>query len=273
MPDWVRTDSILEDLNKWDRRRVADAHWAFAATYEAVALGDSDPDWKGPEPRAIQDSKSEVGVMANLALWLAKPSAAGFTVVIHGPDHSHGPLAQRASTHAPLLCHPRHDQSRLDISNIAAAAGLHTALTDVIKNRRDSSLWTVARSLWAGLQMNVPPIRCALFWVALEALFGPDDGREITYRLSQRLGFFLGRDRNEARQLFTASKRGYAFRSRIVHGNWKSDPEGDDRMFEAEQFVRESFARVLSDPELIRTFSSGRREPFLEELVFKGGAA
>lgn len=273
LPEWVRTDPILKDLNKWDQRRVADAQLAFTATYDAVALCDPDPAWKGTEPRAIQDAKYEAGVMANLALWLAKPSPAGFTVVIHGPDRSSGPLAQRASTHSPLLCHPRHNPATVESSDIVAASGLHVGLVEIMRNGRGGSLWTVARSTWAGLQMNIPPVRCALFWVALEALFGPDDARETTYRLSQRLGFFLGRDRNDGRELFATAKRGYAFRSRIVHGNWKNDPEGDDRMFEAEQFVRQSFARVLSDVELVRTFSGRSRESFLEDLVFNGGAA
>jgi len=158
--------------------------------------------------------------MANLALWVAKPSPAGFTVVIHAPEYPSGPLVQRASSHSPLLCHPRHDPSQVTLEDIDLAAALHIGLVETMKNGRDTSLWTVARSLWAGLQMNNPPIRCALFWVSLEALFGPEDGREITYRLSQRLGLFLGRDRSEARNLFVMAKRGYAFRSRIVHGNW-----------------------------------------------------
>jgi hypothetical protein len=115
-------------------------------------------------------------------------------------------------------------------------------------------------------------IRCTLFWVALEALFGPEDGREITYRLSQRLGFFLGRDRSEARDLFVTAKRGYAFRSRIVHGNWKKDREGEDRMFEAERFVRQSLLHILQDAELIKKFSSHAREHYLEDLVFGGEA-
>jgi hypothetical protein len=69
------------------------------------------------------------------------------------------------------------------------------------------------------------------------------------------------------------AKRGYAFRSRIVHGNWKKDPEADDRMFEAERFVRQSLLRILRDTDLIQSFSSRARETYLDDLVFTGGAA
>jgi hypothetical protein len=273
LPEWVLKDSMLEDLHRHVRERVADSTLAFVSTYDAIALGDPDPDWKEERPRGIQDAKYEAGVMANLALWIAKPSPAGFTVVIHAPEYASGPIAQRASTHAPLLCHPRHGPSQVTESDIDLAAQLHTGLVEIMKSGRDSSLWTVARSVWAGLQMENPPIRCTLFWVALEALFGPEDGREITYRLSQRLGFFLGHDRPEARELFVMAKRGYAFRSRIVHGNWKKDPEADDRMFEAERFVRQSLLRILRDTDLIQSFSSRARETYLDDLVFTGGAA
>ncbi len=273
LPEWVLKDSMLEDLNRLARERVADSKLAFVATYDATALGDPDPDWKDERPRGIQDAMYEAGVMANLALWIAKPSPAGFTVVIHAPEFPSGPLAQRVSTHSPLLCHPRHDPQPMHLSDIDLAARLHLGLVEVMKNGRDSSLWTVARALWAGLQMDNPPIRCTLFWVALEALFGPEDGREITYRLSQRLGFFLGHDRSDARDLFATAKRGYAFRSRIVHGNWKKDPEADDRMVEAERFARQSLLRILKEEELIQTFSSRARESYLENLVFTGGTA
>jgi hypothetical protein len=84
--------------------------------------------------------------MANLALWIARPSSAGFTVVIHAPEHSCGPLAQRVSTHSPLLCHPRHDPSQVTALDIDVAAQLHSGLVEIMTNERDSSLWTVARS-------------------------------------------------------------------------------------------------------------------------------
>jgi hypothetical protein len=273
LPEWVRADSILKDLNSWDRRRVGEAKLAFRATYDAFALGDPDPEWKGPEPRSIQDAKYEVGVLANFALWLAKPSPAGFTVVVHGPELSSGPHAQRTSTHSPLLSHPRDALGHFTADDLALAARLHVGLVEILKNRRDTGLWTAVRSAWAGLQMNIEAVRCALFWVALEALFGPEDGREITYRLSQRIGFFLGCDRSEARELFTTAKRGYGFRSRIVHGHWKMDPEGEARMAEVEQFLRRSFNRILGDIGLVKIFAERARERFLDDLVFNNGAA
>jgi hypothetical protein len=120
--------------------------------------------------------------------------------------------------------------------------------------------------------MNIESVRCLLFWVALEALFGPEDGREITFRLSQRIGFFLAVNRQEARQLFEMAKAGYGFRSKIVHGRWKQDPNATKRMAEAESLFRSAFIRVLETPELIETFATKKREAFLDGLAFNGAA-
>ena len=123
--------------------------------------------------------------------------------------------------------------------------------------------------------MNMEPVRFALFWIALEALCGPEDAREITYRLSQRLGFFLGASQSEARELFLKAKKAYGFRSKIVHGRWKEDPENTTRMAETEDLLRRSLVRIMENKDLTATFSGKSRERFLDDLVFRdcGGAA
>jgi len=76
-----------------------------------------------------------------------------------------------------------------------------------------------------------------------------------------------------ARELFATAKRGYAFRSKIVHGQWKQDPTGIDRMAEAENLVRVSLNRILGERNLVALFSGKGREEYLDQLAFRGGAA
>ena len=45
-------------------------------------------------------------------------------------------------------------------------------------------------------------MRYALFWMALEALFGPEDGREISFRLSPRIAFLLAENSAQAKGFF-----------------------------------------------------------------------
>ncbi len=117
--------------------------------------------------------------------------------------------------------------------------------------------------------MNMEAIRYALFWIALEALFGAEDPKEITYRLSQRVAFFLAGGRHEAKALFSMAKKGYVFRSKIVHGRWREEPENTTRMAEVEALVRRSLMRVIESENLRSTFSGKAREGFLDDLVFR----
>lgn len=157
--------------------------------------------------------------------------------------------------------------THISAADIAVAARLHGALASVKQD--EGSLWTAIRATWAGLQLNAEPVRYALLWMALEALFGPEDGREMTFRLSQRIAFFLFEDRAKAKEVFGAVKDAYGFRSKIVHGRWKETAEGLERMVEIEDWVRSAFGRILSDGTLQETFSSRKREGYLDGLVFR----
>lgn len=52
----------------------------------------------------------------------------------------------------------------------------------------------------------------------MESLFGPEDGGEIAYRLSQRIAFFLESDRGSAQKTYALAKDCYKVRSKLVHG-------------------------------------------------------
>lgn len=265
-PPWVPKEKMLKGLSEWDRKAVQESSSALIATYEAAVLGDQDPAWSGTEPKSIQETKYELCVLANLALWLQRASPAHFVVVLHAPEFDDTIITQQISRHSPLLCHPRDVDNRITATDMPIAAQLHRSLAAVT---RDTSLWTAIRATWAGLQLNVETIRYALFWMALEALFGPEDAREITFRLSQRVALFLAEDRAEAKELFSLVKKGYGFRSKIVHGRWKEDPDGITRMAEVEDLVRRSFGRILSDDVPRETFSGKAREAYLDELAFR----
>ena len=82
LPAWVPGQQMLNELSRRDRKAVEEATHALALTYPAESLGSPDPDWRGPEPKSIQEAKYEIGLMANFALWLTKPSPLCFFVVL-----------------------------------------------------------------------------------------------------------------------------------------------------------------------------------------------
>ncbi|HEX7425413.1 MAG TPA: hypothetical protein VF311_16215 [Terriglobales bacterium] len=222
----------------------------------------------GASGKSIQETKYEEAVLANFALWISRPSPAGFRLLFHAPDGDGDPAIQQIVRCSPLLCHSQDVAARITADDVGRAAAFHRSLVAV---SRDTAVWTAVRAAWAGLEMNNESIRYILFWIALEALFGPDDAREMTYRLAQRVAFFLGDDRSGVRRIFEAAKRGYGLRSKIVHGHWSEDSESEKRMAEAEDFVRRTLVRIITDVKLTDAFASKAREKFLDDLVFGDG--
>jgi hypothetical protein len=272
MPQWVKDDKgILADINHRDRQATLDAKHAFVAEYGAESIGEPDPFWSGKKPRSIQDSKTEKAVLANLAIWLRQPSSVCFNLVLHalswdipGRDEKQQ-IIQSLETRAPLYCHPNDMQNAVERRHVIKAGELHATLCSIPRN---NAAWTAMRSLWAALTMYEADIRYALLWIALEALFGAEDGGEIGYKLAQRVAFFLADTPEDGRELFQKAKRCYRMRSNIVHGRRSSHHEIDNCMADTEAIIRTAFRHLLDEPDLLKTFISKHRDKFLEDWVF-----
>jgi hypothetical protein len=267
-PDWVPTETMLKDCSTWDRTSAETATAALVARYEATSFGDPDPNWKGPKPRSIQETKGELCLLANLALWIARPNPAGFRVLLHGRLVGEQMMAQRVECgFVPLLCLPEEVNNRPTAEDLKAAAKVHASLVAV---GRKGSIWTAARSVWASLHVNREDVRYLFFWVALEALFGPDSPGEITHRIAERLALFLENDPAKAKDLFKSIKVAYGFRSKIAHGDVSGDSEeGITRMAQVELWARTALLTILTDDQLVKIFSEKGREAFLTDLLFQ----
>jgi hypothetical protein len=268
IPGWLRSQNLLQSISQGDREAIEHASHCFLVTYEADSLGALDAAHTGLYPRSMQDAKYELAVLGNLALWLSKPTPACFATVVHAPQFGAEPVAQQVARYTELLCHPQDVEARLTAADVDRACTIHAGLASVT---RSGSVFNAIWATWAALQMNSEAIRYVLFWIALEALFGPEDAREINYRLAQRVGFFLAASRVEAKELFAICKKGYSVRSKIVHGRWREDPENTTRMAETETLVRRCLTKVVASEQCRSTFSGSGREAFLDELVFRDG--
>ena len=116
--------------------------------------------------------------------------------------------------------------------------------------------------------MNSELVRYLLCWVGIESLVGPNDARELSFRLAQWIGFFLGKDRQDAKTVFETAKAGYILRSKLAHGRWKYDKKTTDLMLQSEGLFRESLLRILSDAALLTAFSGDEREKYLDSLAY-----
>jgi hypothetical protein len=272
VPQWVKDDKgILADINYHDRQATLEAKHALVAEYDAKSIGEPDPSWSGKTPRSIQDSKTESAVLANLALWLRQPSGVCFTVVLHAlswdipGSNEKQQIIQRFEPQPPLYCNPNDVQNPVKPTHVVKAGELHAVLCSIPRN---NAVWSGMRALWLALTTYESDIRYSLLWIGLEALFGAEDSGEITYKLAQRIAFFLADTPEDAHDLFGKAKKCYAMRSKIVHGRWNNTPEIVACMADTEAISRTVFRHLLDKPDMLRTFISKQRDKFLEDWVF-----
>ena len=272
IPDWLKQDKgIINDLGLTERQLFSAATHAFVAEYEALSLGSPDPSWTGPKPKGIQNRKFQAAMLANFALWLRQPSPACFTSCFHAiswkcqDQPQRIPIVQQVQHHTRLFNHPKDAGNPLTPSHIAQAAPIYAALAAILT---DNPVWEATRFFWEALTTYRSDFRYTSFWIGMEALFGPNDAGETTYKICQRVAFLLAESPQDARELFRKAKNCYATRSKIVHGRWKHDPKITDAMADTEALVRAAFRKLLADPQMLKVFISKKRDAFLEDWVF-----
>jgi len=270
IPTWLITDKFLSGLTFVQRDFIIHAKYAMSVLYNAKNFRAPDEGWKGSETRSIQDAKKELLTLANIAIWLAKPCAFGFDVVFHVDEFETDKDFCSAESLRDIEPHLKYEKTYLQSSDLSVAKELHKIILEL---NRDSDVWTSIYFLWNALRETEWAVRYTLFWIALEALFGPEDG-EISFRISQRIGFLLGNTRSEASDIFTKARELYKWRSKVVHGRRLSklvnnDDEAIRISFESEMLLRDSLVKILESPTLVQNFSTNR-EKFLDSLAFSG---
>ncbi len=83
--------------------------------------------------------------------------------------------------------------------------------SDFNRVQRALSLLSILRSV------AFLPYKLSLYIPILESLFSPSDG-ELTFKVSQRVAFYIGEDMTEKKLIFEQVKRVYEIRSRYLHG-------------------------------------------------------
>jgi Apea-like HEPN len=271
LPPWVPESQFLKLLSHHDRESIRQAQYALFTQYEAESIGQPDPEQRTGGKKTIQDRKFTAVLFANFALWLVQPSNVCFTTVLHGLhleslDAGQSSIIQQSERQNPLYCHPEDCKNTISFEQVVEAGKLHEKLISI---PRDNPVWRAMRLFWAGLTSYAPDLRYSLFWIGLEALFGPkDNSGEISYKLSQRIAFFVSDKPDAARDTFRKARDCYNMRSKIIHGRWEGGHKIEAAMADTEAMVRQVVVRLLNDAEMLKTFLSEQRDGFLEDWVF-----
>jgi hypothetical protein len=183
-------------------------------------------------------------------------------------NHGSERVTRQIAKYDPLCPLPDYVDNAYDVDEFERARLLFKALTSLPQN---GTLRTAVQATMRALAEQGWALRFLVLWLALESLFGPEDARETTFRLSQRIALFLSADRGTARDLFTEVKASYSWRSKVVHGLRLAKLTSDEShrlLVSLESIVRRSIVRILSNVSLTAIFDGKKREEYLDGLVF-----
>ena len=261
---WPVDSTIHSTIGEMYGTAIQQAQLFFVAEYEARAMNEPDP----TEPsRPIQNSALQRLRVANLACWLALPTALGFRCVVHQQETNGTYRWKGYETFLSPIPLEKYSANRLSRATLKRARRLFIQINALPK---DSTVWYAGRTLFKALAESDPSLRLPMIWIAIEGLLGADDGREIRFRLAQRAALLLGEDRQDAQEIVQSVKKGYDARSKVVHGMRVSGNEDwEEILVGAEGILRGLLLKVLSRRKLVNTFNSKKRDTFLDELALR----
>jgi hypothetical protein len=261
-----------------ERRDDLEAHKIIDALRYGYGIVVESEGGKGTEESLQRETEDDYFKIhtANLAMWLARNPMPGFTQILRVSEQnaSRGSLQFSCDPHLPWKCLPGEDESEIVIrqDDLLRAKDYYGQIVHV---DRQSPLCRALGLLYLGITSRRADQMCLLFWVALEALFSPSRAGETTFRMAQRIGFFLGTG-DERKDLFERAKKAYNLRSRVVHGDApdfdQKGGEGWERLRDTRDFLRNSIVKIVQDPMAFGVFATQKndkkREKYLDSLVF-----
>lgn len=250
---WVLAPEVAKDLD-------------FKARQEFLSETRYALFWNGPS-HVLSDDPDRLFALANLAVWLARPGDFRVRVIVTFEQSGSSRGSRQVSWGNALWLHPEYARTRLSCSDIEAASALFTVLRSIHgQGTLSTSIWM----LWTALCQKAWIHRYLFSWIAVEALLGPEDGREITFRLAQRGAWFLGNSVQEREHLFAFLKEGYAWRSKVVHGlklHKLGSEESGKLQYETEMVARRCLLKILPSEQLRKVFDTKGREQHLDRLI------
>lgn len=272
LPEWITSENGMEidQLRPRLRQAIVDKKITHCLTveYQADSLGTPDPEWRGPEPRSIQDTALEKIHIVMLSMWLAQPTGMHFREIAHCVKSGQDWLVRQIGDHYrdyPLSAYKNEQMNSEDVNRAKHLSKLLFGMPT------EGPVWSAICSTGLALTQHNWILRYLVFWLVLEALFGPEDPRETAFRISQRIAFFLADAGDSPHELFVSMKESYKWRSKIVHGvrlKKLKDEASEDLISNLELTARRSILRILENKSLTDIFSGKDRERYLDDLVF-----
>jgi hypothetical protein len=270
MPNWMKEKPISTYLRThYNIKSNEDIiQYILYRNYSASSIIEPDIELGEGADVSKLETSYELIKNVNLALWISKTTAFSVHVILNIEQNgSHREVRYSFTDRSLYPLHSSNNESitqtDLDNANI-----IHSNILGLDnENLARISLY----NLWIAITESQWIVRYILLWVILESLFGPKDKKEIAYRISHRIASFFGSNMEERKSIFNIANKGYSLRSTIVHGSKIKKiyiNEDTDLRYEVESLVQKSLKKILLDNNLIKIFSSGEREKYLDNLIF-----
>lgn len=275
-PTIFRSSGVLIAEKVGSHYGCSSSNLALVNEYEADHLNEMDPAPPG-RPRRKCDAARQALQIANVALWLARPSPLGFRLVVHLAE---GEATSPSPNAFPDLCAlPKYATSRLSALDVAEARQLNKALAPLSPR---TTAFIATRYLWLALHEDMLDVSFGILSIAIEALLGPDDQpppgtpptkgpRNIGKRIRARGAALVGGSGPEQALNYCRLDHWWTARNEVMHGDTleaRSDAEKFRLLGEAQELVRAVLRTILLNATVTVEFSTfTTREAYLEKLA------
>ena len=182
------TQALRERLGSDATAILKDSNHTFQFQYQSTSTAEPDPDWTGPEPRTLEDRAADDILTGNFALWLRVPTSVFIRMFIEVGKNTGAWVPIFRYHYRGIRSRPSELQNTISIADLESAKNIFDTIA---KLKRRGSLWLSIRTGISALAADWWEARYLFLWVAMESLFGPQDAREMTFRLCQRIALFL----------------------------------------------------------------------------------
>jgi Apea-like HEPN len=268
VPAWlesVASDDLARDELGEHAKSIGD--YCLSTQYTVDAMAPHQPGSSPSNEVSPHDEARRKLQTASLVLWISRRTSFGFDKIVIAHEAEDGWKWRELTSHDVRIALPSYESVDVLPEDFAVAH----RYSQIFENAKDrGTVRTASHALGMALSQSDWALRYLSLWLTLECLFGPEDARETTFRLCQRISLFLEPRGPGAVDLFKKVNESYRWRSKIVHGMRlkKLEPDESLELLERlETLVHRALQRVLSEQSILDTFDSAKREPYLDHLA------
>jgi hypothetical protein len=259
LPSWILEDDTSDALRPQLRDEIHSTEPnCIQIQYQASALSTEQ-----------RDAARQIFSL-HLALWMARRTPLSFDVIAHAEHYGRQWITRHIVSYDPARPLAEYQGESFSAEDFEQAK--HLFLKMMAGLPKEGTIRTALATTTRALVEGSWELRYLLYWLAMESLFGPEDGREISFRLSQRVALFLEIEATKAQEVFKQVRAGYGWRSKIVHGlrvSKLNDGEAEKMLNEIEELLRRVIVLILSEDTTAQIFDGKGREEFLDGLAFR----